>query len=152
MVAFDALGLPVQRTMVWAPSFTTSKVFAHGMQYRWHPIYGWRIPQKHRGPKWDLVDDNTSVGRGTFWFHPATKPLSLMEKLVRVSMVKDFDKANILDPFAGSGTTLVAAKRQGLKATGIELSEEYCEVIVRRLRETPKTFAMTVQELKNGEV
>jgi hypothetical protein len=46
----------------------------------------------------------------------------------------------VLDPFAGSGTTLLAAKTAGLKVTGIEREERFCELIVSRLRQTRMTF------------
>lgn len=62
--------------------------------------------------------------------HPTQKPEALMEQLV--SDFTDEDDL-ILDPFAGSGTTLVAAKKLGRRAIGIELSEQYCEVAARRL-------------------
>ena len=57
--------------------------------------------------------------------HPCPKPETLMQHLV-----SDFsdEGETILDPFAGSGTTLVAAKRLGRKAIGIEINEQYCEV------------------------
>jgi DNA modification methylase len=62
--------------------------------------------------------------------HPTQKP----EELI-AALVTDFTDAGetILDPFMGSGTTLVAAKRLGRKAIGIELEEKYCEIAVKRL-------------------
>ncbi len=61
--------------------------------------------------------------------HPTQKPLSLMHWCLTF-----FPKAtSVLDPFAGSGTSLVAAKTIGLRAIGIEAHEPYCEMAARRL-------------------
>jgi site-specific DNA-methyltransferase (adenine-specific) len=60
--------------------------------------------------------------------HPTQKPLSLMQWCI------DFmTGTSVADPFAGSGTTLVAARNMGLKAIGVEIEERYCEIIARRL-------------------
>jgi len=64
--------------------------------------------------------------------HTTQKPESLMSELV--TLFTD-PGDTILDPFAGSGTTLVAAKRLGRKAIGIEISEDYCKVAIQRLRQ-----------------
>ena len=62
--------------------------------------------------------------------HPCQKPMSFIGWLVG----KLSDNADtILDPFMGSGTTLVAAKQLWRKAIGIELEEKYCEIAVKRL-------------------
>lgn len=64
--------------------------------------------------------------------HPTPKPIDLMRR-----WVSDFsdDGDTILDPFMGSGTTLVAAKQLGRKSIGIELEEKYCEIAARRLQQ-----------------
>jgi site-specific DNA-methyltransferase (adenine-specific) len=62
--------------------------------------------------------------------HPTGKP----EPLLREWVTLFTDPGDtILDPFMGSGTTLVAAKRLGRKAIGIELEEKYCEIAAKRL-------------------
>jgi DNA modification methylase len=67
--------------------------------------------------------------------HPTEKPLLLM------SWCCSFVEGDTLDPFAGSGTTLVAAKQLGRKAIGIEIEESYCEIAANRLRNTtPSLF------------
>lgn len=60
--------------------------------------------------------------------HPTQKPLELMRWCIRF-----MPPGVILDPFMGSGTTLVAAKLEGRKAIGIEIEERYCEIAAKRL-------------------
>lgn len=64
--------------------------------------------------------------------HPTQKPLALMKAIVQKSTCPD---DIILDPFAGSGTTLVAAKQLGRKYIGIEIDPKYCEIARERLRQ-----------------
>lgn len=61
--------------------------------------------------------------------HPTQKPLAVM----RWSLLQFPACRTVVDPFCGSGTTLLAAKEIGCEAIGIEIEERYCEMAARRL-------------------
>lgn len=63
--------------------------------------------------------------------HPTQKPVELMKWCIGQFP----ERGDILDPFMGSGTTLVAAKALNLRAVGIEREERYCEIAALRLRQ-----------------
>jgi site-specific DNA-methyltransferase (adenine-specific) len=62
--------------------------------------------------------------------HPTQKPLGILRPLITYSCPVD---GIVLDPFAGSGSTLLAARDLGRRAIGIEAREDYCEAAVKRL-------------------
>lgn len=62
--------------------------------------------------------------------HPTVKPVALMRWLVRLVTPPE---GNVLDPFAGSGTTLVAARLEGFAAIGIEMTDDYLPIIEGRV-------------------
>jgi site-specific DNA-methyltransferase (adenine-specific) len=72
-------------------------------------------------------DTRTFAIRGEMPDHPTPKPISVMRWIVDC-----LPGASVLDPFMGSGTTLVAAKDLGRKAIGIEIDERYCEMAASR--------------------
>lgn len=61
--------------------------------------------------------------------HPAEKPVDLMRRIIRTSG----NAGVVLDPFMGSGTTLVAAQAEGVRAIGIEAEVRWCDLAVKRL-------------------
>lgn len=71
--------------------------------------------------------------------HPALFPLSLVERLLQIYAQKG---QTVLDPFLGSGTTLLAAQRLGIKGLGLEISSDYLKIFNNRLNEEEASFPM----------
>lgn len=70
--------------------------------------------------------------------HPTEKPTDILRQLIESSSVMG---ETVYDPFAGSGSTLIAALLEGRKAIGCEIDERYCETAAKRLE------ALTAQEI-----
>lgn len=89
------------------------------------------------------AEERTPIGQGIMYekgfnpptknHHPTVKPLKLMEYLVRLVTPP---KGMVLDPFLGSGTTAMAAKKLGFNWIGIEKEKEYCEIAEARINAT----------------
>ncbi len=77
--------------------------------------------------------------------HPTVKPISLMKYIIK--LLAPPGNPILLDPFAGSGSTLVAAKEQGISAIGIEKEQEYIEIANKRLEAAQ---CLTQMEMFNG--
>jgi site-specific DNA-methyltransferase (adenine-specific) len=107
------------------------------------PSQGWEaISYLHKTGKRSLWNGGGSHGNyvtnlATPTGHPTPKPLSMVTSFIeRFTNPMDL----ILDPFAGGGTTLVAARNLGRKAIGVEIEEKYCELIVNRLSQDAFDF------------
>jgi len=130
MQVLEAEGFHWSSTIIWAKDVLVFSRKDYHTQYE--PLwYGWKddAPRIRK-----LVDRKQS----DLWFfdrpqasaeHPTMKPVGLMEKCIRnSSRIGDV----VLEPFAGSGTTLMACERLGRRCAAVELDPGYCDVIVQR--------------------
>ena len=82
--------------------------------------------------------------------HPAPYPLELAYRLVRMFSFQD---DIVLDPFCGSGTSILAAMKAGRNSVGIEIDPKYCNMIMQRLDEEkaaqPKNFSIKMHDASN---
>jgi site-specific DNA-methyltransferase (adenine-specific) len=125
-------GASYRRTMVWVKPDSSPQFNGQGPAQGYECISAWwcgtGTARWNAGGKRGVYEHCCNVGR--HGGHPTEKPLPLMSTLIA-----DFTDVGdlILDPFAGSGTTGVAAKRLGRRAILIEREEKYCEVAAKRL-------------------
>ena len=82
--------------------------------------------------------------------HPCPKPLAWMEWLV--ARASPFEGETILDPFMGSGTTLVACQRMGRHGTGVELDEEYWRIACERVHKAWQQPDLLIPETRQAPV
>jgi DNA modification methylase len=137
--AFTDAGGHWSTFVIWAKNTFTMGRSDYQRQYE--PIlYGWKEGTDHF---WCGARD-----QGDIWFikkphvndlHPTMKPVELVERAVRNSSKT---RDTVLDPFGGSGTTLIACEKAGRQARLIELAPNYCDVIVRRWQEFTGKTAM----------
>jgi site-specific DNA-methyltransferase (adenine-specific) len=139
-VEFDAdppEGLKCQRVGVWVKTNPTPQITGD------RPAQGWEaIAYLHKSKGRSVWNGGgkhgnyvTKIAEPTG--HPTAKPLPIIQDLVsRFTNPGD----TVLDPFAGSGTTLRAAANLGRFAVGIEIDEAYCELIAKRLSQQAFDF------------
>jgi site-specific DNA-methyltransferase (adenine-specific) len=122
-------GIPLRQIITWDRGTGIAPNLRH-----FTPVAEWVF--LFAKPEFKLADHARS-GFGDIWRlgmarkdfgHPAPFPESLP-----LRAIDSCGARSVLDPFAGSGTTLVAARRLGIPATGIELSRPYCDAAVQRL-------------------
>ncbi len=109
-------------TIPWKPSHQEIYVLGKG-------FHGRRSSDVLTAPPVQSMGTNGRV-------HPHQKPVPLMEALI-----EKCPPGVIADPFAGSGSTLIAARNLGRKAIGVEIDEGDCELIVKRLSQQAFDFA-----------
>ena len=127
--AFTEAGGHWSTFVIWAKNTFTMGRSDYQRQYE-PMLYGWKEGTDHF---WCGARD-----QGDVWFvkkpvkndlHPTMKPVELVERAIRNSSKS---RDTILDPFAGSGTTIIACEKAGRQARVIEIDPRYCDVIVRR--------------------
>jgi site-specific DNA-methyltransferase (adenine-specific) len=127
--ACEEVELPVRQCLIWKKN---SLVLGR-QDYQWihEPcLYGWKPGAAHRWmgdrAQTTVLEHDKPKRNGE---HPTMKPVELITKLVQNSSgVGDL----VLDPFGGSGSTLIACQRTGRRARLVELDPKYCDVIIRR--------------------
>jgi DNA modification methylase len=120
-----------------AGTHATAAGFRHDIEAiylagKWPRGFGGRSSVVDTGARSQGNDYSCSARYG----HPHAKPVDVMETLITAC-----PSGVIADPFAGSGSTLVAARNQGRAVIGVEIDERYCELAARRLSQG--TLAVT---------
>jgi site-specific DNA-methyltransferase (adenine-specific) len=118
----------VKRVLVWQKPADAGFMGSSTWRKDWEPVF--IVGKWPKSPATLSSVVPTSAGSHRQYaqgVHPHAKPLDVMENLIT-----SIPAGVIADPFAGSGSTLVAAKALGRKVIGVELEEKYCEIAAKR--------------------
>ena len=129
LAALSAVGVSVHQEIIWVKEgFQFSR-----SDYHWQHepcLYGWRdghvfLGERNQSTVWQVT-------RQTDHQHPTCKPLELWERPIRNHLEPG---QIVLDPFAGSGTAIIAAERAGASARAMEIDRRYCDLILQRVEQ-----------------
>jgi len=157
-----ALTLPTRIKLVFWPTMTTPPLAGWTAENIWHKpngcsafhyekiyVYG-DVPKTCRVYREACILPNYVQYAAECVEHPTQKPLGLLVQLFEEYTEK---AETILDPFLGSGTTAVAAKKLGRHFLGFEISPEYCRIAEERIRLVemqPQLFEKKPEQLVMG--
>ncbi len=135
----DSRGLQFFHAVIWDKSGR-----GHGLGWRFRRDYEFVMVCHRRNGKLSWIKPDLAVPNILFVpptgneFHPTEKPRELVEWFM---LLTTNEGDTVLDPFMGSGTTLVATKAASRRGIGIEQDERYCEIAAKRLRQEVLQFA-----------
>lgn len=126
--------LPLRQIVVWArPGGMNCTPSSYMSTYEWILIFAkpaWRLRDRAAsavGDVWRMTPRSSE--------HPAPFPLELPSRIIETTGAK-----SVLDPYAGSGTTLLAAKNAGIRGLGVELERRYCDIAISRFAQASLPF------------
>lgn len=153
MMMTDA-GLPIRHVLIWVknqPTFSMNRLdydYQHEqILYCWNKRHEFQAGGQHKTSIWPVDKPRESK------LHPTMKPVELVENALLNSSKPGWIN---FEPFCGSGTAIIAAEKTGRRCRAIELSENYCDVIVKRWQEftgkiaTLESTGETFEEVKHG--
>ena len=125
--AFLSAGFHLAATIIWVKQAASMGWGDYREQHE-PMLYGW-IGKGHRKIKDRTQTTVWHIDREGDYRHPTQKPVALISRALRNSTIRG---ENVLDPFVGSGSTLIACEQLGRRCFAMEIEPKYCFVVVRR--------------------
>ena len=136
--------LPVGNWIVWDKRITEKKdkMIGNPFEMCWYRLNGFKGERIYRILHGGVINADSSRGNNQKRLHPTQKPVKLM-----LEIIKEFTKEGdlIIDPYCGSGSTLVACARLRREFIGCDINPEYCKIANERIQ---KELSQTKLEVK----